>query len=71
MAASGIARRPGQRCEQAGCCGMLRVYTTRVNFILKIRTRYLSCDKCGHCPTSNKWVVPLEYAPPHTNRSTA
>jgi len=56
--------RPGDQCDQAGCDGKLRVYSTHVNHILGKRRRYMCCDKCGHKPDRNIWVVPLEHAPP-------
>lgn len=39
------------------------VYTTRINFALEIRVRYLRCSKCHGMPEGNKFVVPLKYAP--------
>lgn len=55
--------RPGDKCQQENCEGRLCVYTTRINFALKHRVRYLHCQVCGHKPDGNKWIVPLEYAP--------
>lgn len=58
-----IQGRPGDACSVDGCRGRLAVYTTRINFVLKHRVRYLHCNECGHKPDANKWIVPLEYAP--------
>lgn len=54
----------GETCTENGCGGRLVVYTTRINFAQKVRVRYLRCGKCGNLPDGNKWIVPLEYAPP-------
>lgn len=58
-----IQGRPGDACSQCGCNGRLAVYKTRINFVLKNRTRYMHCNACGHIPEANKWILPLEYAP--------
>lgn len=63
-------KRPGDHCERDGCAGRLRVYATRPNFMLMVRTRYLCCDTCRDCPAGNKWVIPLEYAPSRATGST-
>lgn len=65
-----VDKRPGDPCQCAGCAGRLRVYSTRINFVLQRRTRYLCCDACGDCPDGNKWVLPLEFAPVRATSST-
>jgi hypothetical protein len=56
--------RPGDKCREKNCSGRLVVYKTIINFIRSVRIRHLHCPSCGHIPPSNKWVIPLEYAPP-------
>ena len=53
----------GCKCCQGDCPGRLIVYSTRINFALGKRIRYLRCDMCGDTPEGNKQVVPLEFAP--------
>ena len=65
------SKRPGDRCECDSCGGKLRTYSTRLNFALRVRIRYLCCDSCGNCPDGNKWIVPLEFAPRRATSSTA
>ena len=54
---------PGEQCKQEGCSGRMVVYTTRINFALELRVRYLHCSKCGDMPEGNKFIVPLKFAP--------
>lgn len=56
--------RPGDLCTQDECDGRLVVYKTTINFTTEVRVRHLHCPVCGHLPPSNKWIIPLEYAPP-------
>lgn len=49
------------RCEKCG--GRMMVYTTRINFVAKVRIRYYCCEDCKHKPHDGKRVIPLEYAP--------
>lgn len=58
--------RPGDPCGCPGCAGVIRVHTTRINFALSKRVRYMHCEKCGWTPPDNKWIVPLEHAPPRS-----
>lgn len=55
--------RPGDECGVNGCNGRIVIYMTRLNFVRRVRIRYLRCPACGDLPAANKWIVPLEYAP--------
>lgn len=55
--------RPGDKCNAEGCDGCITVQTTRIDFVLSERRRYLGCEKCGK-GGQGIWRVPLEYAPP-------
>ena len=65
MVVSTNPTRPGDPCRNPACeCqGKIKVHTTRVNFALQIRVRYLHCAVCGWIPADSKWCLPLEYAP--------
>lgn len=47
------------------------VYTTRINFALQIRVRYLQCCRCKSQPEGNKFIVPLKYAPAKASTSSS
>jgi len=55
--------RPGDKCNTPGCVGVLTVQTTRIDFVLSERRRYLGCETCGK-DGQGVWRVPLEFAPP-------
>lgn len=63
------AARPGDACSVTTCDGRMKVYKTMLNFVRKVRIRYLHCPKCGAIPELNKWVLPLEFAPARTTSS--
>lgn len=60
--------RPGDSCKKPDCRGTMIVYTTRVNFITEMRTRYMKCNTCGDSPECNKWVIPMIYAPKRASK---
>ena len=56
----------GDPCPSVHCPGTLGVYRTTIQGDYRIR--YLACKRCGFKPDQNKWVIPLEYAPPQPPR---
>ena len=58
--------RPGDPCRNPACqcSGVVKAHTTRINFVLQRRVRYLHCPICGWIPDDGEWIVPLEHAPP-------
>lgn len=61
--------RGGDSCPEVGCGGKLVTYSTRINFVTNTRTRFLRCGTCGKCPANNKWIIPLDNAPPRSEGS--
>jgi hypothetical protein len=60
--------RAGGPCTDHACDGAFEVYSTRISTDGRYRVRYIGCSSCGLKPEHNKWIVPIEHAPPRRRR---